>query len=67
MSKYFTHTDERVIQGMAKISRPATINEIAEWSGLMSWNTAKKVLDKLLKMNIVTKYKRKGREYWKFR
>lgn len=59
----FTLSEKRVIQAMVRLGRYATANEIAKWAN-MSWNTADKVLEELLKRNIVISIPRNGKTYW---
>lgn len=61
----FSLTERRVIASMFKLNRWATANEIAKWADGMSWNTADKILKKiLLKKKIVQKKKVDGKFYW---
>ena len=60
----FNHTEKRLIRGMYKLSRLATVNEIAIESDNMSWNTAKSTLLDLEKKEVVKKKELNGKEVW---
>ena len=52
MEPRFTSSEERVLQAMFRLSRPATTNEIAKWAQ-MSWNTADSTLKNLSHRRVV--------------
>ena len=58
MARIFSPSEERVIQALRRFSRWASANEVSKKSK-MSWNTADKALENLLKRHVVQKLTRK--------
>ncbi len=63
----FTQSERRVMSAMFKLSRWATVNEIAKWSEDMSWNTAKNTLRTLHRKRIVDVRRVDGNVCWKIK
>jgi len=55
-----------ILRSMHQINRPATVNEIADWSEY-SWMTVRKHLLELEKLGIIVYKTKNKRKYWYIR
>jgi len=62
----YTRIEKGILRAMHQINRPATINEIAQWSEY-SWITVRKHLRELKKAGIVSYKKEGNRKYWRIK
>jgi len=62
----FTRIQKGILQAMHQINRPATVNEIADWSEY-SWMTVRKHILILEKRGVLEHKTKNERKYWRIR